>query len=268
MRPSTIQFLMKVMIVGWACQLTATVNAQVETESIDASLVGSLDQTKTNWPKLGCGPTAAVNSFIYLQNQYPSVYGRSLVPGDAAVAANNLGLMMGTNNQTGTFWTNFILGKQAYLTANAPGTTVIDGLYDQFLLGDTIPPGTKLPPNVKPDIDEHSTMPQFLLSQLHDHEDVEILFQGDLNHYVTLTSLTFDFGTNKGTIDYMDPLSGKLVTNVGIERFDSGSTLFLTGQSNVAIELAVAESPVPEPSTIVLGLIGAVGGLAYAWRHS
>jgi hypothetical protein len=28
----------------------------------------------------GCGPSAAVNSFVYLQNKYSSIYGKKLVP--------------------------------------------------------------------------------------------------------------------------------------------------------------------------------------------
>ena len=29
-----------------------------------------------------CGPTSAANSFVYLQNEYPSIYGQALVPGN------------------------------------------------------------------------------------------------------------------------------------------------------------------------------------------
>ena len=47
----------------------------------DWNLYGDLNQNSI--PVIGslaCGPTAALNSFVYLQNSHPGIYGHSLVP--------------------------------------------------------------------------------------------------------------------------------------------------------------------------------------------
>jgi hypothetical protein len=38
------------------------------------ALFGNLNQNNTQCPLTGCGVTAAVNSFVFLQNEYPTVY--------------------------------------------------------------------------------------------------------------------------------------------------------------------------------------------------
>jgi hypothetical protein len=40
--------------------------------ALDPNKFGKLDQAKTTCPDTNCGPTAAVNSLVYLQNAFPT----------------------------------------------------------------------------------------------------------------------------------------------------------------------------------------------------
>src|SRR2546423_13866432 len=94
---------------------------------------GHLDQHRSNCVEQACGPTAAVNSFVFLQNKYPDIYGMELT-GDTYDS------WMGTANElldqhymdcdcgrdgSGTTIEDFISGKQKYLNDFAPGTTEV-----------------------------------------------------------------------------------------------------------------------------------------------
>ena len=106
--------------------------------SEDATKFGNLDQANTNCPNMSCGPTAAVNSFVFLQNNYPTIYTNPLVPTpnspipahpsqtDMAAVANDLAgpTYMGTCSCGGTLIEDFILGKQAYIESTDPGSTI------------------------------------------------------------------------------------------------------------------------------------------------
>jgi hypothetical protein len=56
---------------------------------LDPDKFGKLDQGKTACPDANCGPTAAVNSFVYLQNTFPNVYKVPLVPSGKEVEIAN-----------------------------------------------------------------------------------------------------------------------------------------------------------------------------------
>ena len=66
------------------CLLAANANATLYSIDKDPGhvLYGNLNQNTIPAPlgPVACGPTAAVNSFVYLERKYPSVYNRSLVP--------------------------------------------------------------------------------------------------------------------------------------------------------------------------------------------
>ena len=57
------------------------VQATLWTIEKDWTLYGTLDQHNVDpvFGDVSCGPTSAVNSFVYLQNKYPDIYGESLV---------------------------------------------------------------------------------------------------------------------------------------------------------------------------------------------
>ena len=80
--------------------------------------------------------------------------------------------------------------------------------------------------------------------------------------------MTFDTDKNKVTINFIDPIGGKLVKDLAIERFDAEHPLFTTvGDSEIT--LAVSESPIfpsPEPSILVLLLSGAASLVVWGWR--
>jgi len=169
---------------------------------VDASKMGNLDQhdltvckTKTG-DNLSCGPAAAVNSFVYLEKMFPSIYGETLAPlskplGQAlgqVTVGNLLGGkdFMQTAAPGGTFWDNFYKGKQDYINDKDPGST----LFDQ----------------------ETNPSAVWLADQLNHDSDVEILLNFDSpsfrGHYVTVTRISYDSLLGFGVLYFVDPLDG------------------------------------------------------------
>jgi hypothetical protein len=182
----------------------------------------------TNNPMKACGPVSVLNSFIFLQNTYPQIYGNRLVPmgrNQPAATLNTLSALMGCCN--GTTPENLLAGKRAYIDGAgavrgvAPGTTRYDS---QFL-------ATGIPfIGATPQPTQRGTIPtmNFLLGQLHDGEDVEALISfyskrtvGNMTfynyvgaHYLTVTgasyddinnNLRFDAGDMPNCISFVDP---------------------------------------------------------------
>src|SRR5215472_11018639 len=88
-----------------------------------------------NCPAFGCGPAAAVNSFVFLQNAYPQLYPIPLVgfgeqPRPAynweVLAGDLLAGIMGTCSCGQTDIERFILGKQTYINGIDPGSTMYE----------------------------------------------------------------------------------------------------------------------------------------------
>ena len=248
------------------------------------ALYGNLNQNLIPPPNLGasaCGPTAAVNSYVYLEQKYPAVYGRLLVPdnnpnnglydqaelvavGTALAGPNYMNTQaVAPGANSGTWDDMFIYGKYQYIEDNAPGTTVYAAQLSSTWDGPGRPVGQD-PPIAKPDWVQDNTIPtwQFLYDELVACEDVEILItDSDWGHYLTLTgfhwndvnnNLTID--ANEGTIDYIDPATGA---------FAGPSPMFqnvLDGQifvsyglfPNAQLVMAVSESPIPEPAGLAL----------------
>ena len=206
---------------------------------------------------MGCAPTATMNSFIYLQNHYPGVYDHSLVPeGDGMdlIKARELAITwMGTTN-AGTTIEDWTWGKHDYLENYAAGKTIFHGqsMYNNW---------TALRP--RPDWVEN-VLPSwnFLYNQLTWCQDVEIgiWWQSDIGHALTLTGLTWNDELNAGTVDYVDPWTGALFTDVGINLNLEDGRLHVAYQGqNAWIDLALAESAVPEPSAFLVLGSGFVG---------
>jgi len=251
-------------------------------ESLDASKFGTVNQKDTICAALGCGPTAAVNSFVYLQNMFPDVYQNPLVPAGQGIAVADLlsgKTLMNTGNQ-GTPLGDFILGKMAYIESQAQRVTKYEA---QMSTQWEAPPGH---PNEakKPSFLSDNTFPTvaFLATELKAKEDVEILVQrrvGGAGHYVTVTGLMFDTDSGMGKISYVDPNDPVLangtvkVSESAITRGPEGNrpivlTDLIIDGSVTNIIGAVAESPVPEPTTLLLWGT-TVAGLALArWRQA
>ena len=160
----------------------------------------------------------------------------------------------------GTFIDDFIYGKQKYIDQVAPNTTryaAQEPFAWNVIRGGVAQPKPAYIQAVNPTFN-------FLFNELSDGEDVEILINGDFNHYLTLTSFSWDTVLMSGTMDYIDPGTGQH----GISDISQIGNLINTnyggGSSNIVA--AVTES-VPEPSSLALLFIAFVGlGFTWCWR--
>lgn len=218
-----------------------------------------------------CAPTATINSFKFLENTYPEIYGNSLTGNDIVAARNELATYMGSCPVNGTSAQEMWEGKINYIEDKAPGSTIFGGMVN---------PNYDISTWIEKELLE-SAYPTFdwLFKQLVDGEDVEIGILGGLGgHALTLTSLSFEDNNNNNQwnpnlgetakIDYLDPnnptqlfmsdlsLNG---TNNYLEfEWNNGG---INTNENVYISLAFKESPkTPESSTLFgLMFIGCIG---------
>ena len=201
----------------------------------DKSLYGYLDQHKLKLAELrdiACGPAATVNSFVYLQNKYPKIYGTKLVPDtnnnnkideDEMVAiAEKLARSdyMNTNYTIGGTYTDMLIyGKWKYIKDVAPGSTTFHA-QSRYKWIHPKRDNEKIP---KPSWVKDKTIPtwEFIYNELSRCEDIEIFIECTENHkfdhYVTLTGFYWEDDDNdkiidpdeKAWIDYIDPWTGK-----------------------------------------------------------
>jgi hypothetical protein len=249
--------------------LAAPLYATVITATEDSTKFGNLDQAFTDCPDFNCGPTAAVNSFVYLQNMFPNIYTTPLVgtPGktptanDMITAANNLGQNFMKNccgsSPGGTLIEDFILGKTDYIESKDGGVSAYTA--QMALAWDPNPPNGKHPGTAKPSFVHDNTVPTltFITGQIKDGEDVEVFLAGPAGrHYITLTGITYDDATNKGTLSFVDPDGGAKGSSP-ITGLDAAGLIHVTYKGNdFAVGNVVAESPVPEPASFVLVTAG------------
>ena len=240
------------------------VSAAIITAGEDPGEFGDLNQHNTACNNVACGPTAATNSFVFLQNTYPGIYGTSLVPSipgndfgqDEMDVADQLSTLMHTCNLCnpgagGTFIEDFIAGKQAYMQSVAPNMTIYAAQIN-FAWRTTDPDGNDVGP--KPSYVMDNTVPtaQFIASEIAAGEDVEVFLAGDVDHYITLFGITFDTVAKTGDIEYIDPDTGTVGVSP-ITGMDMNGFLDVTyGANSEVIAHAVSESPVPEPAGVLL----------------
>jgi len=236
------------------------------------TLYGNLDQNgSTMVAQLGqnladqyCGPAAVTNSFRYLENKYPTIYGNNLTGGNLFETAIGLGNLMGTDVANGTWWDDLIWYKMKDIESKVPDKTVYQAQHmpgwNWNIWDDSAA--------AKPDWVE-SIVPtwQFLWQKLVDCEDVEILMNWSTGgHFVTAKSFHWNDADNdniidiaeNATFDYINPWTGA----VGISSIwqDSlGNPLETDYATNAYISMMVSENPVPEPTTIMLLALGALG---------
>lgn len=199
---------------------------------------------------------------------YPRIYGTNLVPHkdgntlkqDEIAAAQALAPFKGCNCDNGTYIERFIAGKQQYIEGTGAKGKTTYAAQDTGTWRTTLPDGSKVGP--KPAYVQDQTAPtaQFLVDQLKEGEDVELFIDWvDTDgkhkaHYVTLTYLQFDTTKKTGAINFVDTDTGKTNDkNYQITGLDAGDNDILIGGylDDASIFAAVAESPVPEPATLL-----------------
>jgi hypothetical protein len=218
-----------------------------------------------------CAAIATINSFVFLQNHYPGIYGDHLVaPGEDQTEARrwaDLGWQVGSNpartgyyRRTGDPYKNFWETKIEWIEDRAPGLTVYDAqIYSPGDSADTWLRGQ--------DVEFQYPDWQFLAGEIKDGEDVELIIEpldgtGGA-HAITLTSVTFDSAlggcetVGNCSILFQDPnhVSSPFFAEVTLT---GGRLVFndpFTFKEPVYIVAAFAESPIPEPSTAVLLLV-------------
>ena len=267
---------------------TPSLHATTITANQDPGKFGTLDQGKTTCADLGCGPAAAVNSFVYLQTMFPDIYKTPLVgttsgatPTNAEQvdAANALAPKMGCCATKGTLIEDFILGKMEYIESKNKGVTSYKA--QDSLAWRASPPNGSHPGTAKPDFVQDQTKPTlaFLAAELKAGEDVELyisVFQtqpmkslGD--HALTLTGISFDDATNTGSVSFVDPLGGTrgsaMITGLeqGFIKLDYKAPG--VGGDFSVVFAAVAESPIPEPGTVTMVFTGSLLLLRYLGMH-
>ena len=189
-----------VLMAATILLLTSAGLAQTDYTFLNNQLLyGNLDQDDI--PQGGqfmCGPTAAINSFKYLENAYPAIYGNSLVPigasggvdlngdlvfGDSyddmiAVAMkvgdqpppvppavpqfmNTKAALLGGGGGAGTWDDMFIYGKQKYIESVLPGQTIYSAqLKSQWAWPGAPPrPLDEVPPILRPAWVQDQTQP-------------------------------------------------------------------------------------------------------------
>lgn len=215
-----------------------------------------------------CAPAEIMNSFVYLDTQF----GLQLVPGD--------------DPNRDAFWMAMV-GWQApgqphrdgyYQRITAPGLTDHD--FDTILLDTKTQwlndwaPNSTMTESMIVSADGKSGFPtvDFLKKQMEDKEDVELIIEkvdGSFAHAVALTDISSDANgilsvkfqdPNDPTHEKSSALFPNPLNHAELEMVYEGQ--------NVVIRSALAESPkAPEPSSIVLAALGAIGLIAHARRR-
>jgi hypothetical protein len=231
----------------------------------------------------GCGPTAAINSFVFLQNRYSQFYGKKLIPGGDMVAAG-IDLAENYMNTSGaTYIDNFITGKRNYIEEKTgPG-----GIFLAQVFGGALSDGGTTAKDTvvkKPDS-------LFLAEELQKGEDVEFLstplgadgkFDPKKGHYLTLVKLNWVDANNDGimnfdenaTIGFIDPAGstdpGSISSFKDNRHISVGPDGFMDLENpfthkKFRITAIVSESPpegtISEPSSLLL-ILTALGSMA------
>jgi hypothetical protein len=257
------------LALGAAVMVSLTSLAQPVIYNINLSGLGygniSQNTPGINLGAEACVPTATVNSFFFLQNYY-GISGLGpgngqLTVGNATNAVNELGVDMGLTNN-GVTQAGFIAGKWQYLSDHQL-TNQISMEWESVAVGGVTPTW------------------QWIYNQLMATQDVEIAFGWygtSEGHCVTVTS--FDFKDNSGlgiidaadpaTLDFTDPWDGQHYVGTLTMTNNFLKLTYVGGGAGDGawglIDIAVAESPIPEPATFSLLIIGGLAGFRVLWR--
>jgi hypothetical protein len=194
--------------------------------------------------------------------------GNTIQQADLIAAANNIGTepymgSCGCVNGMGTYIEDFIAGKQAYIDHYAPGTTTYEAQISIPWLVNRNPGPQPNTTEAKPGYVQDRTTPtaQFIRDQIAAGQDVEIFVASSNGaHYLTLTSIAYDTVAMTGMIGFVDPADGARhtanITGLDANANNALQLNYTVGGTVADIFSAVAESPVPEPSTMALVGLG------------
>jgi hypothetical protein len=218
-------------------------------------------------PKGICAAVAAINSFIFLQNQYPSIYDNKLAPNAGGAKPNQTdvqdaedfgvnGWQVGGNPprqgyypRPGDAYGDYLATKQDWIEDRVPGMTTYEARYA----------GRGGVPDIA-----------WLAEQIRKGQDVEFFVLGEgFFHALTLVGVYCkEADYKKCGIKYQDPNDPNTLQMQDLGMGGGGLSLDGVPGSSfkgaVTITGAFAESPVPEPATVVFV---AAGLLVVLWRR-
>lgn len=206
-----------------------------------------------------CGAAQAINSFLFLKNYYPAIYGGTNIDvgnrnnaTDASVdfavngwTLNNINYT-GYYGRTGTNEQDYLDTKMDWLNGFAPQKSKFDAMW----AGRTVAGRNGAPTW------------QFLVNEIMHHEDIEMFIYDDsgAGHVISLTGIRYDDTMtceveNNCTINFQDPNFPN--TNYLVDVMLTGGVLSFIDPSTfsgktVTITAAFSESPIPLPSTVLL----------------
>ena len=227
-----------------------------------------------------CAPTATMNNFIYLSNQYSSVYSSTdiipdwndngIVTDDYTTSRDYLfagwtgpnGYREGMDPAFGYRWWEY---RAYWLDDFAPGVTLVSGQYIDDTNMDTVPFGYLVEP-VYPTWD-------YLWACMSNGLVVELGILSEYveaAHAVSLCSISFDDINEDGLwqdgeqreIGFIDPNDPYQVTYREVDNNpvnDGRMEIEFWFEEDFGIVLAFAQGPVPEPASFVLVLSSLIG---------
>jgi hypothetical protein len=289
--------LLLLMVCASSGSLAATIDYSVH---LNSHFFGNLRQQDVpEFENCACGPTAAINSFVWLQNIAPEVYGEKLVPpGQAPMDFNKDGVLDQYDDMAASalvlarprymnlfpFATlqDFFYGKRTYIEDRVAGKTDYQAMYDKsFAEVDPAAAGNFEHPRT-PEVILQPPTPQFISSNLKEMEDIELfVYRNGKGHYVTVTGIDWvDDGNGmiddneRARIIFLDP-SNRLGEGAALKDFPLfqraiGGRMYIrnpTSGNAYDVYFAVKESPKEVPdsgSTFGLLALSAVGLAAFS----
>lgn len=211
-----------------------------------------------------CFAASAINSFIFLENQYPSVYGNKLTPNVVGAKPNqtdpkdatNFATMTGAVTANTAGYNKFVSAKMAWLNKFAPGTTSIISQYVGSASNNGVPTF------------------DFLSGEIQRKEDVEMFVVGaGVAHAIDLVSVSCGPPYNVCGMRYQDPNNPTTLQPFTQFTAGAGGALEFFGLPGFAgspftIQAAFSESPVPELSTWAMMFVGFAGLSLVGYRSS